>query len=103
MEHDNTQSAQSEAAIERWLGKQIKQMGGLYMKFTSPGNIGVPDRIIILPGGKMLFVELKTSTGRLTTMQVFQINRLRALGCDARVVYGMRGARQLKEEFNGED
>lgn len=102
MERDNTRSASSEAAVERWLGKQIKQMGGLYLKFTSPGNIGVPDRIIILPGGKVLFVELKASNGRLTAMQVFQINRLWAMGCNARVVYGMRGARQLKEELNGE-
>lgn len=99
MELDRTRSAQSEATIERWIGKQVKARGGLYLKFTSPGNIGVPDRIIVLPCGKVMFVEVKTSTGRLSPMQAFQINRLWDMGCDVRVVYGMRGAKQLMEEL----
>ena len=58
-----------ESAIEEKLVKGIKELGGLAYKFVSPGNIGVPDRMIILPGGKVFFVELKTDEGRLSNMQ----------------------------------
>ena len=50
-----------ERDIESWLRDKIQQMGGVAMKFTSPGNDGVPDRIAILPGGQVWFIELKTT------------------------------------------
>ena len=40
-----------EREIEEWLREQIKNLGGKALKFTSPGNDGVPDRIVFLPGG----------------------------------------------------
>lgn len=48
-----------ESVIEKHLRDQIKNMGGLCWKFVSPGMPGVPDRIAMLPGGKLVFVELK--------------------------------------------
>ena len=48
-----------ERDIEKWLREKIQQLGGVAMKFTSPGNDGVPDRIAILPGGQVWFKELK--------------------------------------------
>ena len=53
-----------ESELEKKLGKQLKDLGCLYFKFISPGNTGVPDRLIILPGGCVIFVELKTESGR---------------------------------------
>lgn len=43
-----------ESEIERWLVSQIKAMGGIADKFVSPGNPGVPDRIIVMPDGRVI-------------------------------------------------
>lgn len=45
-------------------------MGGLAPKFTSPGFDGVPDRLILLPGGKVAFIELKAPGKTLRPLQV---------------------------------
>ena len=83
-----------ESRIESWLRDQVKRLGGLCLKFVSPGNVGVPDRIIILDC-KVIFVELKTDTDRLSPKQVAMHKMMRARGADVRVVYGMDEARQL--------
>ena len=53
-----------ESAIEALLVPVCTSAGGRCYKWVSPGNSGVPDRIVFLPGGKVIFVELKTETGR---------------------------------------
>ena len=69
-----------ESAIEARLVREVKKRGGLCYKFTSPGNPGVPDRIVILPGGTTVYVELKTEIGRLAKVQKWQIEELRRRG-----------------------
>ncbi len=81
-----------EKDIERWLGNQLKNLGCIYMKFVSPGNDGVPDRIVILPGGLVVFAELKDENGRLRPNQRVQIERMRKLGASVSVVTGKLGA-----------
>lgn len=48
-----------EKDIEAKLNKPVRELGGLCLKFTSPGYTGVPDRIVLLPGGVVRFVETK--------------------------------------------
>lgn len=48
-----------EEVIERHLVNEVKKAGGIAYKFTSPGRRGVPDRIVLLPNGKIIFVECK--------------------------------------------
>lgn len=79
----------SEKRVEALLVSGVKQMGGLAYKFVSPGNSGVPDRIILMPGGKIYFVELKREGGQLTNLQKRQINRIRKLDCQVDVLHGM--------------
>lgn len=79
-----------ERDIERILVDGVRKLGGRAYKWTSPGNGGVPDRIVILPGKRPIFVELKTDTGRLSALQRVQIERLEKLGQDTRVLYGER-------------
>lgn len=88
-----------EKDIERWLGNQLKKMGCIYMKFVSPGNDGVPDRIIVLPGGGVIFVELKDTTGKLMANQRVQISRLRKQGAMVFVVTGMSDAKLFVEDM----
>lgn len=80
-----------ERDIEKVLVDTVRTAGGRAYKFTSPGNDGVPDRIVCLPGGKIYFVELKTNTGRLTQLQSMQIKRLRDLGQQVYVTKGISG------------
>lgn len=80
-----------ESAVEEFLGRRVKAEGGKYLKFTSPGNSGVPDRIVILRG-MVVFVELKQDTGTLSKVQRTQIKSMTAQGAKVHVVYGKKGA-----------
>ena len=82
-----------ERDIEVLLRDGVKQLGGKAYKWVSPGNAGVPDRIVILPGGKVIFVELKQENGRLTRLQKVQQQTLRRMGVAA---VTLRGAEDVK-------
>jgi hypothetical protein len=58
-----------EKIVERWLVKSVEALGGKAYKFVSPGRAGVADRIVVLPGGAVWFVEVKAPTGRLSALQ----------------------------------
>lgn len=88
-----------EKDIERWLGNQLKKLGCIYMKFVSPGNDGVPDRIVILPGGSVIFVELKATTGKLMANQRVQISRLRKHGAIVFVLTGKLDAKLFLDDI----
>lgn len=81
-----------ESETEGWLKSRVENLGGMFLKFTSPGNDGVPDRIAIFPDGRTVFVELKTAMGHLSRVQRYQIRRLRERNQQVCVVYGKRGA-----------
>lgn len=78
-----------EKDIERRLVRGVKALGGKAYKFTSPGNAGVPDRLILLPGGKIIFAELKADDGRLAPSQRLQIGELRRLGAEVYEIWGL--------------
>jgi hypothetical protein len=69
-----------EKDVEQHLVKQCKVRGWTCWKFTSLSQVGVPDRMVLQPGGRITFVETKSNVGRLSKMQVVVINKLRALG-----------------------
>lgn len=94
-----------EALIEMKLVKGLKAAGWLPMKFVSPGNSGVPDRIIFSPEGRVIFVEIKTETGRLTPAQRAQMQRLRFYGQETRVLYGVKDVVAFLDEIrkDGDD
>ena len=89
-----------ESTIEARLVREVKKRGGLCYKFTSPGNPGVPDRIVILPGGTTVYVELKTEIGRLAKIQKWQIEELRRRGAVVRVLKGMDQVLAFLEEVD---
>ena len=87
-----------ESEIEKILVDEIRKMGGRAFKWVSPGNDGVPDRIVVLPGYPAIFVEMKTVTGKLTSLQRIQIDRLQKMGQDVRVLYGEKETWTFLEE-----
>lgn len=91
-----------EKEIEKKLVDGIRRLGGRAYKWVSPGSNGVPDRIIVMPGGRILFVELKTSTGVVSKLQKMQIRMLSQMGCDVRVVFGMDGVQDLLDRLTAE-
>ena len=58
-----------EKHIEAHLVKKVKEIGGVAFKFVSPANRGVADRVVVLPGGGVIFVEVKSATGKLSPLQ----------------------------------
>nr|DAF08701.1 MAG TPA: Nuclease [Caudoviricetes sp.] len=70
----------SEKEIENYLVRKLKIKKGIAYKFTSPGNSGVPDRICMLPNGKLFFVELKSPGKKPRALQVNQIRKITNLG-----------------------
>lgn len=69
-----------ENVIECYLRDKVKTMGGKAYKFVSPGTSGVPDRLVCIPGGHILFVELKAPGKKPTALQIVQHEFLRRLG-----------------------
>lgn len=89
-----------EKDIEKNLVRGVRRLGGMAMKFVSPGLVGVPDRIVAMPGGRVIFVELKTESGELSPMQRMTIGRLQDRGCDVRVLYGDTQVKDFLKELS---
>ena len=69
-----------ERDIESKLRQPIRQLGGLCLKFVCPGFTGVPDRIILLPGARIVFVETKQPGKKERPRQRYVQGLLRRLG-----------------------
>ncbi len=69
-----------EKTIEQKLKIAVRGVGGIAPKFVSPGLDGVPDRLILLPGGHMAFAEVKVPGMRLRPLQVKRKRQLESLG-----------------------
>lgn len=75
-----------ERDVEKAFVKRVKALGGTAEKFTSPARRSVPDRLVTLPNGQVIFVELKAPGKEPTEKQSLDHDRRRALGCDVRVI-----------------
>lgn len=76
-----------EAQIEAYLKKQVDKAGGKCLKFVSPGYSGVTDRIVIVPGGRVVFIEVKNGNkGQLTKLQLAFAKVLDSLKADYEII-----------------
>ena len=69
-----------ERVVEQALVKAVHNRGGYCPKWVSPGLDGVPDRIVLLPGGKIGFVELKAPGEKPRRLQMARMGQLQRLG-----------------------
>ena len=70
----------TEKELELMLVKEVKRRGGRAYKFISPGLNGVPDRLVLMPGGKMGFVEVKAPGKKMRPNQIKRKSELEGLG-----------------------
>lgn len=91
-----------EKDTERLLVRRVEQAGGQCLKWVCPGRSGVPDRIVLLPGGRIAFVELKRPKGgRVSELQKYWANKLEAAGFKWYLLKDGDDVRKFMEGMNG--
>ena len=88
-----------ERQIEIKLRDAVKARGGLALKFVSPGTAGVPDRIVLIPDGRLYFVELKAPGKTLSPKQVKMAAVLERLGHKVRVIDSTQQVKEFVDEI----
>ncbi len=91
-------SAESEKAIEAYLVRKVKAAGGICLKYSSASITGYPDRIVMLPGGIVIWVELKSKGQHPEKRQTIRIGELRAIGQRVEVIDSKEGVDSLLEK-----
>lgn len=89
-----------EKDVELELGRRVERSGGLYIK---AGQQGWPDRIVMLPGGRLVWVELKRNGGRLSALQRFRHAQLRERGQQVVTIWSREDIDRLMEDLQWED
>lgn len=84
--------------MERRLVREVERRGGMALKWVSPGQRGVPDRIVLLPGGRTVYVEMKATGGRLSVLQVRWARLLRELGHEVYKIDSVEGVEDFIRE-----
>lgn len=88
-----------ESGIEKYFISQVKKSGGWAMKFISPGVSGVPDRIVLLPNGRIFFAELKRPGGKARPLQLAVHRKIEKLGFDVYVIDSKEQVREVLEKY----
>ena len=89
-----------EKCVEQKLVYAIKTAGGIAPKFTSPGFDGMPDRIILMPGGRMAFVEVKAPGQKPRALQTARHELLRRLGFRVYVLDNVEDIKTILSEVS---
>ena len=87
-----------EKQIEQALVKRVKVLGGLAEKFTSPNRRSVVDRVVTLPGNRIIWVECKAPGKKPTDAQLRDHEKRRLLGCDVRVIDSIEAVNRFPDE-----
>jgi Holliday junction resolvase len=88
-----------EKTIERQLVKEVKKMGGRAVKFVSPGCDGMPDRLVLLPKGRIAFVEVKAPGKKPRALQIARHEMLRDLGFCVYVLDSIEGIGDMLDDI----
>lgn len=89
-----------ERDIEKRVCEYARSLGMLVYKFTSPGRSHVPDRMFVLPGGRVFFIEFKRKGKKPTPAQEVEIKKLRDQGATVYVVDNVAEGKEVIESQN---
>jgi hypothetical protein len=90
----------SEKAIERYLVEQVKSWGGICLKYSSLNVVGYPDRLVMLPGGFVMWVELKSKGKKPTKLQTIRRKELESIGQYVATIDSKAGVDEIKKTYN---
>lgn len=90
-----------EKQIESKFKLEVERKGGLALKFTSPTMAGVPDRIVLIPGGRIVFAEIKAPGKKLRPLQFKRKKQLEALGFKVYVIDSYKAVETFIQEVMG--
>lgn len=93
-----------EKTVEAALRKAVEDEGGLCLKWVCPGHTGVPDRIILFPGGIIAFVELKRPGAKVKAggLQEWWREKIQSFGFPCYEISTVEQAAQLASQLNTE-
>ncbi len=89
----------SEKAIEKYLTEQAEANGLLCLKYSNPNMVGYPDRLLVLPGGSVIWVELKSKGRKPTKIQQIRIAGLRNRGHYVWIIDNRKSVDSLMEKY----
>ena len=93
-----------EAGIESYLRSRVMDAGGLCVKLNPASYVGIPDRLVLLPGGRALFVEVKKPRGGVIgKLQYYWRDKLTELGFAHRFVFTRNDVEEILEEWRYEN
>ena len=102
IDRKNLETMRAESMLERELEakfcRRLRQAGAMPLKFVSPGKMGVPDRIVLAPGGRVFFVELKRPGGKARPIQRRVMEEMGSLGFMVHVIDSLQGVEAFARE-----
>lgn len=93
-------NTEREKVLEMYLSRHVRlELGGLSIKLVSPSLVGLPDRMLLLGGGRVVFVELKKEGKKPSKIQTFVQKKLSSLGFDVRTIDSKEQVQQLIKDY----
>lgn len=89
-----------ENSIEKRLVTEVERVGGWCLKLPAIHNAGLPDRLCLFPGGKVVFVELKAFGKKPRRIQILMHRNLKAMGFRVEVIDTIMGCKSLALEHD---
>ncbi len=87
-----------ERDVERYFKAQLERRGALVFKFVSPGQAGVPDRVVLLPGGRVVFAEMKAPGEKPRPLQRAVFSRMARAGHPVYIIDSREAVKKFMEE-----
>lgn len=93
------QKIESEKALDKKLSEEVKRLGGISIKLLTTHLTGLPDRLCLLPEGRLFFSEIKTTKQKPKKIQLVIHRKLTALGFRVIVIDNSQTIKELIEEY----
>jgi hypothetical protein len=88
-----------ESKVENRLKVEVEKCGGMALKFVSPGLAGVADRIVLMPKGKVAFVELKAPGKKMRALQLKRKKQIETLGFKVYLIDSFKAVNDFIQEM----